>query len=56
MSHVLGVLMYVLYCMGDVVVHWGGVLQAVFNIEVFNACQMSFWLSKKFLFCFWGTS
>ena len=31
---------------------------SMFNIEVFNACQMPFWPSKKsfFLFCFGGTS
>ena len=28
-----------------------GYVDAVFNMEVFNACQMSFWLSN-FLFCF----
>ena len=30
-------------------------LQSLFNIEVLNACQVSFWPSKKFL-CFGGTS
>ena len=28
--------------------HYGGEVHPVFNIEVFNACQMSFWPSKMF--------
>ena len=34
---------------------WCGILEPVFNIEVFNTCQMSFWPSRKFLNIF-GTS
>ena len=28
----------------------------MFNIEVFNACQMPFWPSQNAIFCFGGTS